>query len=196
MEQSLACDADQSKLSPERWLNEHGDVLFQYAFARVRRADIAEDLVQDVLLAALRGTERFAGRASERTWLIGILKHKILDHVRMHMRQLKRAEELVEADYFFDDKGNWKISFRHWSAEPHHLMEKKEFRQVLDSCLDKLPGRLAELFLLREMDGVSTDAICEGLDISPASVWATLHRARMRLRECLTLNWFQSSSER
>jgi RNA polymerase sigma-70 factor (ECF subfamily) len=174
------------------WLAEHGDALYRYALLRVRRADIAEDLVQETLLAALRAREGFAENSSQRTWLIGILKHKIVDHLRKHWRERKTTGAFDPngvADPF-TERGNWKRRIIHWRAGPVDEIESRELERVLQDCLRKLPPRVAELFWLREAEDVSTDELCQLLDVSPTNVWSMLYRARIRLRECLSLNWF------
>jgi RNA polymerase sigma-70 factor (ECF subfamily) len=104
--------------SPERWLDDHGDALLGYACARVRDRDAAEDLVQETLLAAWRARASFAGKSSERTWLIGILKHKLADHWRRLAREPRGAAALETdaadgalIDALFDDarRGHWRV---------------------------------------------------------------------------------------
>lgn len=175
-----------------RWLEEHGDALYAYALPRVRNADAAEDLVQETLLAGLAGQHKFAGQSVERTWLMGILKHKLIDHLRKSIRQRPLSE--LEADVsseFFTDRGEWKVSGPAWSGRPDAALEQQEFREVLDRCLSKLPSRLAQLFWLREAENVATDQLCQELHITPTNVWTMLHRARLGLRRCLSENWFE-----
>lgn len=185
--------SDPATARAARWLEEHGDALYGFALGRVRSPHIAEDLVQETLLAALKAHDRFTGSASERTWLIGILKHKLLDHLRRAVRQRPLSElQGTEAADLFDQRGSWSVRVSSWNADPHAILENSEFRKVLASCLDKLPGRLAQIFMLREMDGIGSDQLCQDLGISPTNLWTMLHRARLRLRRCLSDNWFES----
>jgi RNA polymerase sigma-70 factor (ECF subfamily) len=173
------------------WLETHGDALYAYAIQRVRRPEIAEDLVQETLLAGLAAENRFDGRSAERTWLIGILRHKIVDHLRRAFRQRPISE--LEADpaiNLFDEGGAWKVAVPEWQGTPGAQLERAEFRAVLASCLEKLPPRLAELFWLREAEEMDTETLCQELGVSPTNIWTMLHRARARLRQCLTVNWF------
>ena len=176
----------------EAWLKDHGDTLYRYAMQRVRNADVAEDLVQETLLAALASREGFAGRSAERTWLIGILKHKLVDHLRISIRQQPLTELQSEGDLDpFDKNGRWKIRVLKWQCDPHETVENAEFQKTLASCLSKLPPRIAQVFWLHEAESMSSKELCKELEISPTNVWTMLHRARLRLQRCLSLNWFE-----
>ena len=185
-------------VDPKRWLELYGDYLFRYALIRVRNATLAEDLLQETLLAAFRAKDRFAGESTERSWLIGILKHKILDH----FRQLKREQTAPvtdvlppELDDRFDEFGVWKhdpaLIPQDWGEDASVLVQRKEFMAVLKQCLGKLPSRSAQAFVLREMEGTDSAQIQETLGVSPSNFWVLLHRARMQLRLCLEQNWLK-----
>jgi len=179
-----------------RWLEEHGDALYAYALARVRSADGAEDLVQETLVAGLKGRKSFAGRSAERTWLMGILKHKLIDQLRRSARQRPLSElEVDVSDEFFGKSGGWKVASPEWRGEPDALLERKEFREVLARCMSKLPVRVAQLFWLREAEGVDTAELCQELGITATNVWTMLHRARLGLRRCLGEHWFEESGD-
>jgi len=180
-------------LDPEAWVDEHGDALFRYALFRIQDAQVAEDLVQETFLAAIRGKDSFAGRSSVKTWLFGILKHKIIDHIRKISRE--RPEENIEtiadlANKDFDDQGGWKYQPSEWTTNPSLLFQQQEFWQILQTCLSELPPRLNQAFTLRELDGLSTEEVRKILGVTPTNGGVMLHRARMRLRECLELRWF------
>ncbi len=190
-------DAPGEQLDPERWLDEHGDVLFRFALARVRERAVAEDLVQETLLAALRARSRFAGRAAERTWLIAILKNKVIDHFRKHAREqsldaLEDPDELINAQ--FEADGHWHTPPDAW-ANPMAAFENEEFWRRMRECLDGLPERQAQAFSLCEFDGLEGPEACKVLGVSPSNLWVLLHRARMRLRQCLETGWFRSALE-
>ena len=190
---ALRNDPDQT--NPDRWVDEHGDCLFRYALVRVRRREIAEDLVQETLLAAIRSREKFAGRSSERSWLTGILKHKISDHFRKLGRETSFTDLESLADEFsekFVPEGYWVHvkGPKEWKPESDEVVYRAEFWQTMRHCLDKLPERIANVFMLREMDEVESKEICSMLSISESNLWVMLHRARMALRECLEINWF------
>lgn len=187
-----------AKTDPERWLEEHGDVLYRFALARVRDPALAEDLVQETFLAALKARERFAGESSERSWLVGILKHKVMDAFRKKYKdQLFVAEGDVEetTGRAFDAHGHWDVRGGHaparWGSDATKAFEQAEFKTVLDDCLGKLPPKTAAAFSLREMDDLETGEICKVLNITATNLWVVLHRARTQLRRCLEVNWFQ-----
>jgi RNA polymerase sigma-70 factor (ECF subfamily) len=170
---------DDRLLDPSSWVDRHGDVLYRYARSRVRGDDAAADLVQEAFLHALRSRESFSGHSSERTWLVGILRHKILDRYR---RSVGDRVKTVDASEFFDERGFWKSGP---SADPAAELERGEFRRGLELCRESLPPGLAAAFTLRELDGLASDAICELLAITPANLWTRLHRARLLLKACL-----------
>lgn len=186
-------DSQTSASDPSGWVDQHGDALFRYALLRVRSTELAEDLVQEALVAALAARHQFEGRSAERTWLVGILRNKIVDHVRRAAREQPadqdRATEASVAD-FFDRTGHWKSKPAQWPSDPGHVAEDQEFWRVFDECMGKLPGTLAHAFTLRELEELPTDRICKLLSVTPSNLWARLHRARMLLRRCLEFKWF------
>lgn len=184
-------DSNRSPAPALRWLEEHGDALYAYALARVRSPEASEDLVQETLLAGLRSHHTFEALSAERTWLFGILKHKLVDHLRKSARQRPLTELDADVDAaFFTAGGHWKTSVSTWAGDPREVLENAEFRDMLSRCLSKLPARIAQLFWLREAEGMSTEQLCQELQISATNVWAMLHRARLGLRHCLSVNWF------
>jgi RNA polymerase sigma-70 factor (ECF subfamily) len=177
-----------------RWVADHGDALYGYALRRLRDPHAAEDVVQETLLAALTSTEDYSGRSSERTWLIGILKHKLVDQIRKSIRQ-RPLIDLQSDDNFdlFNKRGNWHAHLSKWQCDPYQELENAEFRHVLESCLSKLPPRIAQVFWLHEGESMSSTDLCKELEISAANVWTILHRARLRLQRCLSARWFERS---
>jgi RNA polymerase sigma-70 factor (TIGR02943 family) len=188
-----------STLNPERWVDDHGDFLFRYAMVRVRNTALAKDLVQDTLLAALRGREKFAGRSSERGWLSGILKHKIMDHYRKLGRETSFTDLEFLADEFSEKfiQGWWihRDGPTNWKPDAEVVAHREEFWTVMRDCLGRLPNRIANVFMLREMEGISTKEICKSLAITESNLWVMLHRGRMALRECLEINWFKKNKK-
>lgn len=185
---------DQPSLtSAERWVDDHGDFLFRFALSRVHSRDAAEDLVQETFLAALHAQDRFVGGSTERTWLVGILKRKTIDHLRRKYHE-RPVSDLVanspSTDNRFDSHGNWRIQPGNWPTSSTSPLEKQEFWTVFSNCLQKLPERLASAFMLREMDGLDGQEVCRILNISANNLWVMLHRARGNLVRCLEINWF------
>jgi len=181
---------------PSTWVDRHGDVLFRYAVARVHDRTVAEELVQETFLSALGARDDFAGRSSEQTWLVGMLRRKIVDHFRRRARTHQTASgDDAEgfSELYFDKGGVWKHGPAAWSADAAQTLSEGEFQQVLDECLSKLPGPMGAAFCLRELEQVDTEGICKILGMTASNLWTQLHRARMLLRTCLEKNWFVPS---
>ncbi len=198
------------------WPDEHGDALYRYARLRVGRRELAEDLVQETFLAALQAHGRFRGGATVRTWLLSILRHKIVDHFRRAPTVMpgqghgspaghdgdgdapnSRAGGQVDpiSGRFFDASGHWRKAPAAWKA-PDRELEAREFREVLDGCLDHLPGSLASAFILRELEELDPGELCGVLGLSAGNLRIRLHRARLLLRECLERHGFGAESSR
>jgi RNA polymerase sigma-70 factor (ECF subfamily) len=192
---------------PGLWVDQHGDYLFRYAIFRLRDSAAAEDVVQETLLAALQAYGKFEGRGSERTWLVGILKHKITDCFRRMTRETPVSQiegESLEHDELFMQTGEWvghwvaaaepekaaQLGPHEWGANPAALLEQNEFWEVFSNCLSPLPPRIASAFTLREVDDLASEEICDILGITVNNLWVMLHRARAHLRRCIELNWF------
>jgi RNA polymerase sigma-70 factor (ECF subfamily) len=179
-------------LDPHTWLAEHGDYLFRVARRALHSDELAEDAVQEALLAAWSARERYAGEASPRTWLTGILKHKIVDTIRRRVREVeipRDAEGEEAVDSLFQQDGHWAEPPRPW-GNPQTEMALSQLRRVLDECADNLKPVMAQVFSLREVAGMETQDICKELGITPTNCWVLLHRARLFMRECLELNGF------
>ena len=183
-------------VTPDQWVDLYGDYLFRYALARVSNIDTAEDIVQEALVAAVQAYHHFQGRSSIKTWLIAILKRKIVDHYRRKSSQMETEDiEAVadKVDGLFDESGHWRSTPSEWSLNPGQVYEQKEFMDVMYTCMAKLPKRLAEIFMMREFDDMDTQTICEQMGISESNSWVMLFRARMQLRGCLEENWLSSN---
>ena len=190
---------------PALWVEQYGDILYRFALARVRNTSVAEDLVQETFLAALRNQKSFEGKSAERTWFIGILKHKIIDHLRKASREVSVDDETMAAaqdsdmDDAFDESGHWRMDQRspqEWGDDPRRVMERTQFWEVMRVCLDQLPERLAQVFTMREIDGAESENVCQVLEITPTNLWVMLHRARGRLRSCFETYWLGMQAER
>ncbi len=175
------------------WLTEHGDYLYRFALARLRDPHQAEDAVQETMLAAIRNNS-FDGESSVRTWLTGILKHKIIDLQRKQIRE-QPVSDLIDLDTsessmddFFDKSGHW-LDKPQTLEMPDNTLEQKQFLAVLDECLSKLPKKLKAIFMLRDVHELENENICKELNITATNAWVMLYRARMGLRKCLELNW-------
>ena len=167
--------------------------LLRYARLQLRDREAAEDAVQETLLAALASEASFSGRSNLRTWLTGILKHKIIDSIRRSSREatLQPAEgDPSELERLFDERRHWIDAPGAW-ADPDASLEQKRFFAALEACLARLPQKIARAFMMREHLGLETGEICKELAITPTHCWVLLYRARMALRECLEKDWFK-----
>jgi RNA polymerase sigma-70 factor, ECF subfamily len=165
--------------------------LLRYASLHLRNRDAAEDVVQETLVAALAAEPGFAGRSNLRTWATGILKHKIVDAIRRSGRErpIEGEDGTEELEALFDERGHWQRHPEPWT-DPDGALEQKQFLAALERCLEALPPRTAQAFLLREHMGFETGEICKELSITPTHCWVLLYRARMTLRQCLEKSWF------
>jgi RNA polymerase sigma-70 factor (ECF subfamily) len=172
--------------------------LLRIAVLQLRSEAVAEDVVQDTLIAALEGAKRFAGNSTVRTWLVGILKHKIIDQIRRGSREVALVVDVADGaegdfDSMFNDAGHFIESPRDW-GNPERTLEQKRFYEVLEICLSGLSPNLGRIFLMREFLGLETEEICKDLKISSTNCWVMLYRARMGLRACLEKRWFQGAA--
>jgi RNA polymerase sigma-70 factor, ECF subfamily len=188
-----------AQLDPTDWLGEHGDYLYRYALMRVWDKTAAEDLLQETLLAAMGSYPAHEGRSSERTWLVGIMRHKVVDYFRRLAQtpefQLSN-EEGNDLD-LFETEGAWRGHWREdqapvsWPVDAVTLLESREFWDIFNRCLRRLSPQMAAAFTLREIDGLSSEEICEILNVTPANLWVILHRSRAKLRHSLEAEWFR-----
>ena len=180
--------------NPDTWVDRYGDYLYRFALARIKDPALAEDLVQETFLAALKGRKSFQRRSALKTWLTAILKHKIIDHLRRKNR-IRTVEDIdavgETVDGFFEKSGAWRIQPGNWDVNPGKILEQRQFIDTLYRCLSELPERLAKAFMLREMEGLSTEELCKSLQITATNSWVMLYRARAYLRRCLEINWFE-----
>jgi RNA polymerase sigma-70 factor (ECF subfamily) len=175
-------------------LARHRPRLLKYALAQLRDHAAAEDAVQETLTAALQNADAFAHGSSVSTWLIGILKHKIIDHYRRGAREVALpssdddgAEEAL--DRLYRDNGHLREPPSSW-GDPDAALSQREFYATLEACLAELPKRTAQVFAMREIAGLSTEEICASLGITEQNCWVMLHRARQGLRKSLEARWF------
>jgi len=190
-------------MSPESFaaapleLEQHRPYLLRFALLQLRDRTAAEDAVQDTLLAAIQGASRFAGQSSVRTWLVGILKHKIVDGIRKTAREqpVERSDGdgAEDLDALFSDDGHFAEVPGEW-ASPERSLEERRFFEALERCLQALPRNTASAFTMRELLGLDTEEICKELGISTSNCWVMLYRARMSLRACLERTWFLAGS--
>ena len=183
-------------LQPATWPDLYGTYLVTFAYMRVSDKDLAQDLVQDTFFSALKAKDNFEGKASEKTWLVSILKNKIIDYYRKTGLKDAKGNRMPgkkngSLENFFEE-GQWKEGTRplRWNMDETHPVETKEFFEVFHKCVGKLKGKGAIAFRMKYIDHEESEDICKALKITPSNYWVLIHRAKLQLRECLDKNWF------
>ncbi|PCJ16219.1 MAG: RNA polymerase subunit sigma-70 [Candidatus Cloacimonadota bacterium] len=181
------------QLDPNTWLDDYGSYLFKYAIHRVSDTEVAEDLVQETFLAGIKSKDNFKGKSTEKTWLTGILKYKIIDHYRRKNKEIpisKISDKIGIETTLYDKKGHWVSALKSWGDDPEAHLQNSEFMSVLHKCVDNLPKNLSAVFKMKMFDEEPSSTICKELGISPNNLWVILYRSRLKLKECITINWF------
>lgn len=178
------------KLDPNKWVDKYADYLFNYAIVRVNDREIANDLVSETFLAGLNSKDNFLGKATERTWLISILKRKVIDYYRRINSQKGQAE--VRINYSDDENaGDWleEQVADNFDRSAEDEMENEELRLAILECLDEINPKQAAIFKMKTIDGADTEAVCNEFKITPSNLWVIIHRARTALAACLEKKW-------
>lgn len=179
------------QIDPNKWIDLYSDYLFNYTISRVNDREKAQDLVQDTFLAGLKSMKNFKGEASERTWLISILKRKIIDHYRKINSNKGKAE--VRINYKdSESEGDW-LEERvadSFDKTAEDTLQNNELGEAIHNCLGKLPKKQADVFKMKTILGYETEVICNELNITASNLWVIIHRARTAMADCLKENWF------
>ncbi|PHS09215.1 MAG: RNA polymerase subunit sigma-70 [Kordia sp.] len=180
------------QLDPNKWIDSYADYLFNYTITRVSDRDIADDLVQETFFSGLKSAKNFKGEASERTWLVSILKRKIIDHYRK-INSIKGKAEVRINYNDGESEGDW---LEERVADPfdrnaESKLENEELGLAIHNCLEKLPQKQADIFKMKTIQNFDTEAICNEYDISASNLWVIIHRARTALAGCLDETWFK-----
>jgi RNA polymerase sigma-70 factor (ECF subfamily) len=178
--------------NPESWIDLYGDELYRYALSFLGKESDAEDAVQETLLSALGSRKSFSGNSSEKTWLFGILKHKIADHFRRESRYILMDDFETDEDghSHFLDNGKWANPPSDW-GQPERSLENRQFWTIFGACLKNLSPGLSRVFSMKALEDRPMDEICKELDLSTANGGVRMHRARLGLRKCLERHWFR-----
>jgi RNA polymerase sigma-70 factor (ECF subfamily) len=179
------------EINPDKWIDLYADYLFNYTVTRVSDREIAQDLVQDTFFAGLKSMKNFKGEASERTWLISILKRKIIDHYRKINSNKGKAEVRIQYNDA-ESEGDW---LEERVADPFDKtaednMQNTELGDAIHNCLGKLPKKQSEVFKMKTVLNYETEVICNELNITASNLWVIIHRARTAMADCLQENWF------
>lgn len=181
---------------PKTWVERYSDYLFRYAIARFNDEEVAKDLVQETFLSALKGLDKFEGKSTEKTWLTGILKHKIIDVYRKEYSGLQTTKQIAEAeneseDLFEAHDGHWKSNHapKLFGIEQQDPLHNKEFNQTLQLCFKKLPALWATVFTMKHLDEEPTETILLDMKLTSSNFWVIIHRTKLSLRACLQTHW-------
>ena len=182
----------QHKLDPNTWIKKYSDYLFNYTIVRVDDREISKDIVQETFFAGLRSMKNFKGEASERTWLISILKRKIIDHYRKINSKKGKAEVRMAYNTDSETEGDW---LEERVADPNASnaesnIENSELGLAISDCLSKLPEKQAIIFRMKTIDNFDTETICNEFNITASNLWVIIHRARTAMAACMEENWF------
>ena len=182
---------ENSLINPENWIDKYSDYLFNYTIVRVNDREVTNDLISETFLAALKSKKNFKGESTERTWLISILKRKIIDYYR-RINSAKGQSEIKFSPRTNEEEGDWleeKVQDASGS-NAEDIIENRELGLAILSCLEQLNEKQATIFKMKTIDGIETEAICNEFNISPSNLWVIIHRARTSLAKCLEENWF------
>lgn len=179
-------------LQPEQWVDRYADYLYHFALARVSDAELAKDLVQETFIAGLQAAADFKGNAAERTWLVAILKRKVIDQYRKANSRKGKAEVRMGFSPHSEESGDW---LEQMAADPdgtagHDALENEELGRAIERCLATLPERQARVFALKTIQGMETEDVCKELGINASNFWVMIHRARTALIACMNQVWF------
>ncbi len=183
--------AHQNRLAPEKWLENYADYLYTYARLKLPSKEAAEDVVQETFLSAFKSAGNFKGNSSEKTWLVSILKRRIIDYYRKEARKHERNMTSYQLPFY--DNGDYQNHWieqrapKSWSADEG--LQFDEFHQILQYCLSLLPPKHKVVFIMKILDECTNEEVCEEVSISVANLWTIMHRARLQVRECVEKKW-------
>ena len=177
----------------EDLVSQYTEELYNWSFHKTTSVTIAEDLVQESFLAAAENLNSFKGDSSPKTWLFSILNNKIIDFYRNKVNQPVRLENEILST-FFDEEGTWQGEKRpkEWHEEETNLLDDADFQIVLKECLDALPEKWNTCVKLKYLSEKKGEDICQEIGISPTNFWQIIHRAKLKLRDCVENNWFKN----
>lgn len=185
------CTDLNQKMEIEKWVDEYGDALYAFALSRISDSEIAKDLVQDTFVAALKNFENFEQRSSVKTWLISILKRKIIDHYR-----LVDSRKTIAMSHYFRESGR----VGHWNensapkgiiSETVEKIENSELEKTIQDCIENLPEKWKGIVIDKLIEEKDSDEVCKEYEITSSNFWVIIHRAKLQLRACLEINWLK-----
>lgn len=189
-------------LNPSLWVQNYGDYLYNIAFYKVNDSELAEDIVQETFLSALKAKDNFQAKSSEKTWLTSILKNKIIDYYRSKKTNqdidtyLSATEDSFSNSFFeLSEKGNmhWKEEKQSidWNSEEINLLDNELFYTIFIGCIDNLPKNLSMIMRYKFIDQSNSEDVCKLIGITSSNFFVLIHRSKILLRECLDIKWFR-----
>lgn len=164
----------------------HHAAMLRLASSFVSSGAVAEEVVQDTWMGVLRGVDGFAGRSTFRTWLLRILVNRARTTAAREGRAVAIGDPAPAVDSArFDSAGGWSSPPRHWSEESEDRLFAVGLGGRLSEALGELPDRQRQVVILRDIDELDSQEVCEVLEISQANQRVLLHRGRSRLRQAL-----------
>ncbi len=183
----------ENSINPNLWLANYGDILYNYAYSRLSSSTVAEDMLQDTFVSALKSMENFRGDSSEKTWLFSILKRKIIDYYRKSSTKNERPESSFSSPFKDSGfmEGHWNSNRRptDWGSKTDGAVQQSEFQEIMEFCLSGLPEKWKSVFVLKVMEEIESDKVCKEIGCTSSNLWVILHRAKLQLRECIEKNW-------
>lgn len=200
----MANRPDKATLNPDLWLKSYGDYLFSYTLMKVGNKEIAEDIVQDAFVSAIKAKATFNGESSEKTWLVTILKNKIIDYYRkkdvlkQSTQYIAETEDDFSKHFFEKSNGHWLTNTapKFWTESADFVLTTDEFNKIVHSCIQKMPSKFIPVFTAKFLDEEDSETICKVHGISSSNYWVIIHRAKVLIRSCLEQNWFGDHKSR
>ncbi len=179
-----------------QWVHEYSDEMYTWTVHKISDQSATEDLVQETFISAFQSFEKFQNKSSPKTWLFAILKNKIFDYYRQHVKlvSLSDDEQNKQLENIFDSDDQWKNESKphEWDLDDKNLLDDIEFGGILQTCLEKLPSQWLSCIQLKYIGIKEGEEICQVLGLTSSNYWQMLHRAKLQVRICLENNWFNA----
>ncbi len=175
------------------WIEKYTEEMLSWTMYKISDTETAKDIVQDTFLAVLKNMDTFKEESNPKTWIFSILKNKITDYYRKKYKDPQKTD-FENINTYFKENGEWITEKRpmDWHEEDKNLLDDTDFQKILNQCIDNLPSKWNALVKMKFLDEKETENICQELEISTTNMWQMMHRAKLKLRQCLEINWFKN----
>lgn len=176
------------------WVNTYTEELLSWTMHKISDSENAKDIVQDTFLAVAKSFDRFKEESNPKTWIFSILNNKISDYYRKKYRQDTKVDYDILSS-FFTDSGEWNDDKQpqHWQNDEKNLLDDLKFIEILNYCLEHLPDKFNTVIKMKYYSEKNPKEICQELEISSTNMWQMMHRAKLKLRECVETGWFKNN---